>query len=298
MMLKPFISLDWGTTSFRAYEVNAEGKVTNQASAPEGILAVSDNKFEETLEHHIGSWNKNLPIIASGMITSRQGWVECPYTECPASASDLAKSITRKTTASGRTIHFITGLHYNSPTIQHDVLRGEETQVLGSLGTGATQFITPGTHSKWISVTDGRIVDFATYMTGETFALYRNHSILGRLMTDGPQDETAFARGLAQSLQAPTDMLHHLFSVRTLGLFDELAPEKLASYLSGLLIGYEVGSAISSHERVEKYLVLGSPALGANYITALKLAGLNVALGDPLCGIIGQRLIAKEAGIL
>ena len=166
--MKPCIALDWGTTSFRAYEVSAEGKVVNEAAAPEGILAVKDGKFEETLESHIGSWSKALPVVASGMITSSQGWVECPYAECPAGASDLAKSITRKTTTSGRRIHFITGLHYASPTIQHDVMRGEETQVIGSLETGATQFITPGTHSKWISVEDSKVLDFATYMTGET----------------------------------------------------------------------------------------------------------------------------------
>ncbi len=290
--------MDWGTTAFRAYEVNADGKVINTATAPEGILTVQDQRFEETLESHIGTWDKSLPVVASGMITSRQGWVECAYTECPAQVSDLAQSITRKTTASGRTIHFITGLHYNSPTIEHDVLRGEETQVIGSLENGATQFITPGTHSKWISVNGGRIEAFATYMTGETYALYRNHSILGRLMKDGPQDEAAFMRGVAQSLQTPTDMLHQLFSVRTLGLFNEVPPEKLASYLSGLLIGYEVGSAIAGHRGGEQYLVLGSHALAANYVTALRRAGLNVALGDPLSGINGQRLIAKEAGIL
>ena len=296
--MKPFIALDWGTTSFRAYELSAEGKVVNEAAAPEGILAVKDGKFEETLESHIGSWSKALPVVASGMITSRQGWVECSYAECPASASDLAKSITRKTTTSGRSILFITGLHYASPTIQHDVMRGEETQVMGSLGTGATQFITPGTHSKWISVIEGEIVDFSTYMTGESFALYRNHSILGRLMQNGPQDDAAFTRGVAQAFQTPTDVLHQLFSVRSLGLFNELPPEKLASFLSGLLIGYEVGSAIGSHERSEKYLVLGSPGLGSNYITALKLAGLDVALGDPLSAIAGQRIIAHEAGII
>jgi len=297
-MTAPFIALDWGTTSFRAYQMNAKGEIIDQLSAPVGIMVIKDGKFEETLESHIGGWSKSLPIIASGMITSRQGWVECPYAQCPAGASDLAKSITRHTTSSGRAVHFITGLHYASPTIGHDVIRGEETQVIGSLETGATQFITPGTHSKWISVEGSKVLDFATYMTGETYALYRNHSILGRLMKDGPQDDAAFTRGVAQGIQSPADMLHQLFSVRTLGLFNELPPDKLASYLSGLLIGFEVASAIDGHGRSEKYLVLASPGLGANYVKALKLAGLEVALGSPLSAIAGQRIIAHEAGIL
>ncbi|MBG1233607.1 2-dehydro-3-deoxygalactonokinase [Aestuariivirga litoralis] len=296
--MKPFISLDWGTSSFRAYEVNAEGKVVNQTSAPEGILAVKDQKFEETLETHIGSWDKSLPVIASGMITSRQGWVECAYAECPADASALAKSITTKTTTSARNIHFITGLHYESPSIGHDVIRGEETQVFGALATGAKHFITPGTHSKWIDVENAQVIGFATYMTGESFALYKNNSILGRLMQDGPQDDKAFARGIEKAFSDPAALLHQLFSVRTLGLFNDLPPESLASYLSGLLVGQEVAHATIGHDQSAAYLVLASPALGAAYITALKLAGLDVKLGDPLCAIDGQRLIAHEAGLI
>ena len=296
--MKPFISLDWGTTSFRAYEVNADGNVINAAATPEGILAIKDGSFEQTLEHHIDNWDKSLAIIASGMITSRQGWVECPYTECPASASDLAKSITHKTTASGRSIQFITGLHYKSPSISHDVIRGEETQVLGALTTGATHFITRGTHCKWIDVEGEKISGFATYMTGESFAIYKQHSILGRLMQDAPEDEGAFKRGVEKAFADPAGLLHVLFSVRTLGLYAEIAPEHLASYLSGMLIGYEVAHATNGHDKDAKYVVLGSAAQAATCITALNLAGLNVTLGDPLCGIKGQRLIAKEAGIL
>jgi 2-dehydro-3-deoxygalactonokinase len=297
-MHKSFIALDWGTTSFRAYLVGADGLVKDQFAAAEGILTVKDGKFEAVLENQIGSWDKALPVVASGMITSRQGWVECDYVECPAGKKELARAIRLHVTSSGRHVHFISGVHYNSPSIQHDVMRGEETQVIGALATGATQFITPGTHSKWISVEGTQIVDFGTYMTGESFALYRNHSILGRLMKDGPQDDAAFAKGLSAALQSPTALQHLLFSVRSLGLFDALAPESLASYLSGLLIGNEVADAVMGHQPSENYVVLGSPALGANYVQALTLMGLNVSYGDPLCVVGGQRLIAQEAGVI
>jgi 2-dehydro-3-deoxygalactonokinase len=296
--MKSFISLDWGTTSFRAYQVDAEGKVVTETAAPEGILAVRDAAFEMVLESHIGPWSKALPIIASGMITSRQGWVECPYAQCPASVADLASAITTKATASGRKIHFITGLHHASASIRHDVLRGEETQVFGAVGEGADHFITPGTHSKWIDVTGGKITSFATYMTGETFALYRNHSILGRLMQEGPADDASFAKGVEAAFEAPADLLHNLFAVRTLGLFNDLPAEKLASYLSGLLIGAEVASAVMRRGRGGNYMVLGSAQLAATYLTALKIAGITAKVGDPLCAIKGQRLIAQAAGIL
>ncbi len=296
--MKPFIALDWGTTSFRAYEVDADGKVISEKSAAEGILAVKDQKFEETLEHHIGGWSKSLPVIASGMITSRQGWVECPYTDCPAGISDLARSITHRTTSTARTIHFITGLHYSSPTIKHDVLRGEETQVFGSLSTGATHFVTPGTHSKWIEVIDGRLENFATYVTGESFALYRNHSLLGRLIQGDMHNADTFKRGVEQAFADPAGLLHILFSARSLGLYNALPAEGLHSYLSGLLVGQEVAHATMEHDRAARYLVLASPKIGQAYVDAMTMAGLDVALGDPFCAIAGQRLIAHEAGVI
>jgi 2-dehydro-3-deoxygalactonokinase len=295
---KPFIALDWGTTSFRAYHVDAGGKVINQFADAEGILAVKDGAFEAVLEKHIGSWDKSLPVIASGMITSRQGWIERPYVDCPANAADLAKAIHQYKTSSGRLIHFITGLHLNSPSIGHDVMRSEEVQVFGSLDTGAHHFVTPGTHSKWIDVEGDRITNFATYITGETFSLMRNHSILGRLMKDDIDDEAAFNQGVEKAFADPAGLLHSLFSVRSLGLFDALKPEQLSSYLSGIVIGTEVAHATLSNDRSAKYVVLASANIGMRYLRAMKIAGLDVDYGDPLSIVKGEALIAKHAGII
>jgi 2-dehydro-3-deoxygalactonokinase len=295
---RPFIALDWGTTSFRAYHVDGQGKVINEFADAEGILAVKDGAFEAVLESHIGSWDKLLPVIASGMITSRQGWIERPYVDCPASASDLAKAIHQHKTSSGRLIHFITGLHLKSPSIGHDVMRSEEVQVFGSLDTGAHHFVTPGTHSKWIDVEDGRITNFATYITGETFSLMRNHSILGRLMKDDADDEAAFNQGVEKAFADPAGLLHSLFSVRSLGLFDALKPEQLSSYLSGIVIGTEVAHATLSNDRSAKYVVLASPNIGMRYLRAMKIAGLDVDYGDPLSIVKGEALIAKQTGII
>ena len=297
-MTKPFIALDWGTTSFRAYHVDAQGKVINQVADAEGILAVKNGAFEAVLESHIGNWDKSLPVIASGMITSRQGWIERPYVDCPAGAVDLAKALYLHKTNSGRSIHFITGLHLKSPSIGDDVMRSEEVQVFGSLGTGAHHFVTPGTHSKWIDVVDNRITNFATYITGETFALMRNHSILGRLMKDDADVEQAFNNGVDKAFADPAGLLHSLFSVRSLGLFDAFKPEQLSSYLSGILIGTEVAHATLSNDRSARYVVLASPNIAMRYIRAMKIAGLDVDYADPLSIVKGEALIAKQAGII
>ena len=297
-MTKPFIGLDWGTTSFRAYLVNSQGAVTDQVSAAEGILAVKDGAFEHALEHHIASWDKTLPIVASGMITSRQGWVELPYVDCPAGPDDLAKAVHTKTLSSGRTIHFLTGLHLNSATLGHDVMRSEETQVFGAMDSGAKHFVTPGTHSKWIDVEDGKITNFATYVTGETFAVMKAHSILGRLMANDEDDEHAFLQGIDRAFADPAGLLHNLFSARSLALYQELPPEKISSYLSGLIIGAEIGHAISMRDSTQHYVVLASPGIGGKYMLAMKHAGLRVTMGDPLAIVKGERIVAQAAGII
>ena len=297
-MSHPFIALDWGTSSFRAYLVDGQGVVQDKVSAAQGIMAVEGGNFETVLKSHIGSWDKALPVMASGMITSRQGWVECAYAECPAGAGELAKSLTVHKTSSGRQVHFITGVHFKSPSIRHDVIRGEETQVIGSLASGARHFVAPGTHCKWLEVEGGNIASFATYMTGESFALYRQHSILARLMAGDGHDDAAFKRGVEQAFADPAGLLHALFSVRTLGLFNEVPAEGLSSYLSGLLIGTEVAHATMGHDRSAKYQILGTAGLASSYATAMQLAGLNVSTGDPLSIVAGQRQIAEAAGVI
>jgi 2-dehydro-3-deoxygalactonokinase len=297
-LTKEFIALDWGTTSFRAYLVNSSGAVANEIADANGILSVKDGTFEATLEKHIAAWDKSLPVLAAGMITSRQGWIELPYVDCPASAADLARNLHKHTTTSGRTLHFATGLHLASDTLGHDVMRSEEMQVFGSLDKGAKHFITPGTHSKWIDVDGDRIIRFATYITGETFALLRNHSILGRLMTGDEVNEEAFARGVVKSQADPSGLLHSLFSVRSLGLYDNIAAEHLSSYLSGLVIGAEIAHALQARSRRAGYMILASPKIGGRYAKALEVVGVKAQYGDPLAIVNGLRNVGQAAGII
>ncbi len=297
-MHKPFIALDWGTTSFRAYLIGADGAVLDQFAAAEGILSVKDGGFEAVLENHIGGWDKSLPVVAAGMITSRQGWVELAYADCPAGPADLAKHIHVLNAKSGRSIHFLTGLHLAGGSLGHDVMRSEECQVFGSLDVGASHFVTPGTHSKWIDVMEGRIVNFATYITGEMFSVLRNHSILGRLMTSDADNESAFIKGVDKAFADPAGFLHSLFSVRSLGLFNDMPTDHLASYLSGIVIGTEVAHATLSNDRNAKYVVLASAGIGGRYLRALKHAGLDAVMGDPLAVIKGEAAVAQMAGII
>ncbi len=293
-----FIALDWGTTSFRAYLADGEGHVSETVSAPEGILAVKDGDFDAALERHIGKWDLVLPVVAAGMITSRQGWIELPYVACPAGPAELAAALHRHISRRGRSITFATGLSYRSDSGIPDVMRSEETQVFGSLENGGGFFVTPGTHSKWIVAEGTKIMRFATYMTGEVFAALKNHTILGKLMQDGPDDEEAFAKGVRAALADPAGFLHRIFSTRSLGLCNEMAPEHLASYLSGQLIGTEIAHARAGNSQDANYVVLASEEIGARYVKAMRIAGLKARAGDPNSIVKGLARIAREAGLI
>ncbi len=297
-MASRFIALDWGTTSFRAYLADATGVVSDRIASADGILSVADGDFDAALERHIGPWDRDLPVFAAGMITSRQGWIELPYVACPAGPAELANALHHHVSRQGRRIAFSTGLSYRATGGVPDVMRSEETQVFGSLNGAASHFVTPGTHSKWIAVEAGRITRFTTYVTGEVFAALKSHTILGRLMQDGPDNEEAFARGVTAALADPAGFLHRIFSARTLGLFNEMPAGHLASYLSGQVIGTEVAHAMAADPMNTDYTVLASPNIGRHYIRAMEIAGLKPRLGDPEAIVKGLARIAVSAGML
>ena len=306
-MTVALIGLDWGTTSFRAALIDGQGRVVARRAGPHGILSVSAGAFEAVLDSQIHDWerdNPEAPILASGMITSRQGWVETPYLHCPASTAELAGALRRHATPSGRTVHFVTGLDIRRPDGVPDVMRGEETQIAGALldEPGLRLLVLPGTHSKWVRVEDGRIVWFQTFMTGEMFGALKAHTILGRLMEGSEDDPGAFRRGLAAGRAPGTAgaLLGRLFSVRTLGLFGDLPGTALASYLSGLLLGAEIAEALASSGAgpAAGLAIIADPPLAARYRDACAALGVPARVAGAEAAARGQFAIARLAGLI
>jgi 2-dehydro-3-deoxygalactonokinase len=303
------IGIDWGTTSFRAYLLDAGGAILDRREAAAGILQIADRDFAGALESQIGAWigqAPQLPVVASGMITSRQGWVELPYVACPGGAAALAAGLVGHEARPGLTIRFVPGLSTIGSDGVPDVMRGEETQLLGVLDTDpkARLLVMPGTHSKWVLVADGRIEHFATFMTGEVFAVLKAHSILGRLMEDGEPDPAAFERGVRYGLIEPGasgGLLKRLFSARTLGLVGALPGAGVADYLSGLLLGAEIREAVGCLGGAgarQTVRIVGSPGLAARYHAALALAGLEGQEAMPDAAARGHLVLARTAGLI
>lgn len=266
------IALDWGTTTLRAYRLDAAGHVLAQREQPLGILSVPAGGFPAALEAIAGDWlDSEHSVLASGMVGSRQGWVEVPYAPCPAGLAQVAAGIVTVPFRAQVRVRIVPGLR--SSAGPGDVMRGEETQLLGVLDALPAQALVclPGTHSKWAQVVDGRILAFDTHMTGEVFALLRQHSLLGRMMDDAVPQREPFLQGVHRARERG-GLLHHLFGVRARGLLGELAPAHAAAYLSGILIGHELAGRPALTGPV--YL-LGSDALCTLYHWALEEEGLD-----------------------
>ena len=241
----------------------------------DGILAAA-GRFEEAFVSHVHGWPTALPVIASGMIGSRQGWIEAPYCSCPAGLIEIAGALAYHTARDGRRIAFVPGLSCIDESGVPDVLRGEETQVLGVLAAEGGAFLLPGTHSKWLLAQGGRILRFDTFMTGEVFAALKGHTILGRLMREEGDHNEAFGLGVRRGYAAPENLLHTIFGTRTLGLFDRLPPEALQSYLSGVVIGAEIGAATRHFKEHDGLTIFASPGLTARYQAACEMCMLRI----------------------
>jgi 2-dehydro-3-deoxygalactonokinase len=264
-------------------------------------MTVSDGKFAQVLAAGIGDWlgEGRVPILMSGMIGSRQGWVEAPYVATPAGIGDLAAALARVPFEAAE-VHIVPGLKTTDDEA-HDVIRGEETQVFGALarlGIEGGRFLLPGTHSKWVIVEGSRVTSFATYMTGEIFSAARDHTILGRLMREGTPTGSAFLRGVAYGAWPgpPGALLHRLFGVRTAGLFGEIEAVDLADYLSGLLIGAEIASQGERDQRPVH--IIASDSLAERYRAAVQSLGIGAEIVPSDCIVDGHIAIARMAGLV
>ncbi len=297
------IGVDWGTSSFRAYLIDRDGEVIDSISTAEGILSVQGGEFEAVFERLLAEWLGDysaLPILLSGMITSKNGWLEVDYVQVPAEVSSIALALAVFTTSRGRKLHFITGLALFGAGIAPDVIRGEETELIGQIchhGSGGL-FLLPGTHSKWVRVEGGRIIDFQTFMTGEMFALLKQHSILGKLMSGNGKRGAAFERGILWRTDHAASILHLLFSVRTFPLFNQMDAEEVADYLSVLLIAEEISGVLNSWEELPDVTVIGRGDLANRYCRALELMGVSANVAPQGMVARGHFEIARQRGLI
>jgi len=303
------IVADWGTTNRRAWALARDGAVVGERHDDRGLLAHADRRFAQSFAGFCGDWlqgQRQIPVIMAGMVGSKMGWQEVPYQPAPVLLRDLARHLARVEDAGVENTWIVPGIALDDEH-QPEVMRGEECQILAALLRSGRQegaFLLPGTHSKWALVEGGRLVTFRTYMTGEIFGLLRKSSgTLSQLMEDDAVDDDAFLRGVDHaSGPDAANLLHSLFSVRTLGLLNRVPRSSLASYMSGLLIGAEIHDALGwlrSRGLDGKVSAIGSPGLLQAYRGAAAHLDLDLAVQDSADLLpVALLSLAKAAALL
>lgn len=309
-----YVAGDWGTSRLRLSLCLGE-TVLETRQGP-GIGALRE-PAAAALRPLMADWRDlhgPLPLVLCGMAGSRNGWRETPYLPCPAAVRALGEAALRFE-ADGTEVAIAPGLSCTSRLGSPDVMRGEETQIAGAialhpgLGKGRHLLCLPGTHTKWVWLEDGRVLDFLTALTGELFALLRNGSTLARAsgtgahdVGDAPhlaKDGDGFERGLeAAAAPGNASLLHALFAVRSRQLIDGRSHDWALSYLSGLMIGSDVRGAIPLFTAGAEAVLIGDSALSERYARALRREGIAPScLDGEQCALAGLRTVWRPKGV-
>lgn len=275
-----YAAVDWGTSSFRLWLMDGDDGVLAERRSGEGMLSAGKTGFANVLESHLAAVEApaGLPVIVCGMAGARQGWIEAGYLDTPAPLSAIIAAAV-PVPGIARNVRILPGLAQRDAR-HADVMRGEETQLLGAagaLGAGDQLVCMPGTHSKWVRLDGGAVTGFSTFMTGELFDVIARHSILTHTVSEGAAfdgNHPAFLAAIGDALDAPALLTNRLFSLRAGQLLNGLTPTDARARLSGLLIGAEIAGALSSGRPAGVCLVASGP-LGALYGAALAAAGLS-----------------------
>jgi 2-dehydro-3-deoxygalactonokinase len=245
-----YVAVDWGTSSFRLWLIDRAGNVLGERRSHEGMTAAAKPGFAAVLQSHLEAVGAahELPVIICGMAGARQGWVEAGYVDTPAQLADiLAHAL--PVPGQHRDIRILPGIAQRDRKAP-DVMRGEETQLLGVLGmdaAGDAVICMPGTHSKWVKTKGATVERFATFMTGELFDAISRQTILSHAVAgaDESDDIDAFKSAVAAAFETPANAANLLFQVRSGQLLYGDKPSSAREKISGTLIGLELAAGLA-----------------------------------------------------
>jgi 2-dehydro-3-deoxygalactonokinase len=276
-----YVAVDWGTSSFRLWLVDRAGNVHGERRSPEGMMTAGKLGFATVLQSHLDAVGAapGLPVIICGMAGARQGWVEAGYVDTPARLASILKYAV-PVPGQDRDIRILPGIAQRDPKAP-DVMRGEETQLLGVLGLDAADdavVCMPGTHSKWVMVTGGAVERFATFMTGELFDVVSRETILSHAVAgaDQAEDIDAFRSAVMAAFQWPAFAANLLFQVRSGQLLYGGKPAAAREKISGTLIGLELAAGLAGEVPKAGITLVASGRLQMLYQMAFETVSVPV----------------------
>lgn len=296
------IGVDWGTSTMRSYLIDNSGGIKKSIYSDNGILNLENKDYAAVLISQLNTLGVEggvFPLILSGMITSKEGWMETPYIKCPASVENLSENMSLLNHDVLGPVWFVPGVKQLSP--EPDIMRGEETQLAGIGKQGNILVILPGTHSKWVTLKDGTIQKFKTFMTGDVYSAMLSHTILKTLPDDRWSDDL-FRSGVKNSFdrcRKGGSILSGMFQVRVQTILGLTLEQGGRSFLSGILIGGEIAEAITGgFDDFELVLVVCEKNLASLYLEALTSYGITAGHYTFESAACGHYRIAQSRDLL
>ena len=265
-----WIAVDWGTSHLRAWRMSADNRMIEKRFSDAGMAGLEQDQFAAALEALVGPLT--MPVVACGMVGSRQGWAEARYETVPCCPPDASRA-----TVVGN-VRILPGVRQLNPA---DVMRGEETQIAGFLAAHPDfdgVVCLPGTHTKWVHVSAGEIISFRTAMTGEVFGLLADASVL-RHSVDKAWSEDAFNVAVDEAISKPEMLAVRLFNIRAHGLLNSADAGVARARLSGTLIGAEL-AATRAYWLGQAVALVGDANLTRVYAAALDAQKVQTVRAD------------------
>jgi 2-dehydro-3-deoxygalactonokinase len=292
-------AVDWGTSSFRLWLIDHAGRVLAERRSQEGMVVAAKAGFAAVLQSHLDAAGAppEAPIIICGMAGARQGWVEAGYVDTPARLASVLERAVR-VPMPPRDIRILPGIAQRERDAP-DVMRGEETQLLGALDSGGDALVCmPGTHSKWVTLRNGTVERFATFMTGELFDAISHHTILSHAVADygGAEDREAFQSAVAAAFKSPAAAANLLFRVRSRQLLFGGTPQAARETISGTLIGLELAAGLPRNVPSAGITLVATGRLAALYRLAFDTLSIKVAPIDADAAVL--RGLSKAAAAI
>jgi 2-dehydro-3-deoxygalactonokinase len=260
------------------------GMGTLTASEYEGVLI-------SHIAHHLSD-DVITEVLVCGMAGARQGWQDAGYLTAPCDTPALNQAVTVHTKDPRIMVRILPGIKQPEPA---DVMRGEETQIAGFLKHTPDYnglICLPGTHSKWVHVQNGQVIEFQTFMTGEVYDLLSRSSVLKHSVSGEGFSHSDFVDAAKSAFKNPADAASQLFRLRAQHLVHDTDATVLRARLSGILIGQEVAAMERQWNRLLITLI-GEEALCSLYKSALEAVGksvdLNLSAAPTLRGLIAIR---------
>ena len=251
-----WIAIDWGTSFFRAYLIEND-QVSDSIHTKDGMKFLEKASFEKTLIKLIEPWLENnykIEVLASGMVGSKQGWLEAPYQSTPCNLHNI-DFISPSVKDKRFSLKIFSGISQNN---KPDVMRGEETQIAGFLHDNPNfngSICLPGTHSKWVQIENGHIINFKTFMTGELFEIISKNSVLVHSVTSNEIKKNELMMAVDEIFKKPEIFGNALFQLRADDLINSRGSEIYKSKLSGYLLGLELLGSLEFWEKKDIVLI-------------------------------------------